>query len=226
MAYECYTYCGFAYLPSLPWQNFVPPEFPPIQRIFQLGVFEFGTLAATYIMACVAVVLAMILLYATRHNVERNLIVIQVFFDILSFVILKKLTSVFACTGADVYILDYSGANTTSIQFCSLNSTRMGSDETTWCMDVDPEAECYTADHFWYTVPTMTLLIVPYFILALHLQSTSQEKQSVAIIDPLYARVSFQLKFFLAVLVSCFGQCNRWGRWLCSCNLIGFFKLP
>lgn len=32
--------------------------------------------------------------------------------------------------------------------------------------------------------------------------------RSVVIIDPLYARVSFQLKFLLAVLVSAFGQCH------------------
>ena len=50
MAYECFTFCGFAYLPSLPWQNFVPPNLE-VQRIFQLGVFDIGELAVTYSLA-------------------------------------------------------------------------------------------------------------------------------------------------------------------------------
>ena len=92
IAYECYTYCSLAYLPAMPWQDVVrvPPGWPHPQLVVSLGVFELDLLAAElhdllFVGACAALALSWLLLLWARGNTASTALVVQVFFDTLSF---------------------------------------------------------------------------------------------------------------------------------------------
>jgi hypothetical protein len=80
----------------------VPPSVPHPQKFMLAGFLNFGdvnTQKWTFIGAAAMVVLSFVLLGVTKWRKEtaHELLVITVFFDLLAFPLLKKLTSVFSC---------------------------------------------------------------------------------------------------------------------------------
>lgn len=74
------------------------------------------------------------------------------------------------------------------------------------CMDNDPSTQCWESKHLYYVLVAM-LLLIPYYLITLHMQLESQKRQSVVIIDGVWTVVSLQIKFMLAVIASAFGDC-------------------
>lgn len=77
------------------------------------------------------------MLVLTRDNIAHRLLVIQVFFDLLSFPVLTKMTSVFWCTAADVASSAASSDGSQRL-FCDLGTTVPIANAQ--CMDNDPTA--------------------------------------------------------------------------------------
>ena len=205
VASECYNYCGFSFFPALPWKAMVvPPKVPHPQAVMLAGFFDFGTGTVqrwTFFSSAAMVVLSFVLLGLTRKNLARQLLVIQIFFDLLSFPLLKKLSSVFSCTSAAVYMEDEDAANGTMALFCDGHIP-----PDAQCLDHDPSMQCWGDDHRVYIAAVMVLLL-PYYAATLHLQASAQARQSVVKIDGGWTVVSGQFKFMLAIIASSFGGC-------------------
>ena len=108
------------------------------------------------------VALSFVLVYLTRSNTARNLLVIQVFFELLSFPVLKRLTSVFSCTSTEVWV--------DGERFCQLPNTTA---EGAQCMDNDPSVQCWEPTHLSYVLVVM-ILLPPYYLATLNLQLAAQ----------------------------------------------------
>jgi hypothetical protein len=76
-------------------------------RCAQADPFDLGPVnihGLVFIFACATVVVAPFFLYATRgvENRSSHFLVVQIFFEILSFPVLKRLLAQFSCTGETV----------------------------------------------------------------------------------------------------------------------------
>eukprot|EP01045_Picozoa_sp_COSAG04_P021496 COSAG04_NODE_2320_length_4340_cov_3.244046_1_plen_369_part_00 len=95
----------------------VPPDFPHPQTIMMAGFFEFEDIDKQFWSFCACVLTAFLafVLYILssrrirfgtweigRENTARNLLVVEILFGVLSFPLIKKLTSVFSCTSTSV----------------------------------------------------------------------------------------------------------------------------
>ena len=98
----CHRYCGLSFLPALPWKKVVVPAYIPRLDVLVLGgLFSFENemwQRATVWIACAVVFMMPVVFYIVRKDVGNYLIATQVCFDVLSFPIINKMTSVFACT--------------------------------------------------------------------------------------------------------------------------------
>jgi hypothetical protein len=207
---ECYNYCGFSYFPALPWRAMaVPPKVPHPQMMMLAGFFYFDDVDThfwIFLGASVMVVLSFVLLGLTVwfNKPQRQDLVVQIFFDLLSFPLIKQLCSVFSCTSASVWIesKDKLSGTIEVVRFCDTGTVSMDMQ----CMDSDPSLQCWESQHRSYIVAVLTLL-VPYYVAALELQRSAQARQTVVRIDGGWLVVTIQSKFLLAVIASSFGEC-------------------
>ena len=169
VANECYNYCGFSFFPALPWKAMVvPAELPHPQMVMLAGFLEFGdtnTHFWVFLGAELCVVLSFLLLLLARNNMGHKLLVIQVFFDLLSFPLMKRLTSVFSCTSASIWAENEAGILQ---RVCDSSIADNGQ-----CMDNDASVQCWENAHLGYTCTVMVVL-VPYYLATLHLQTVAQ----------------------------------------------------
>ena len=207
---ECYNYCGFSYFPALPWKAMVvPPEVPHPQIVMLAGFFYFDDVDThfwIFLGASVTVVLSFVLLGLTLYfdKPQRQDLVVQIFFDLLSFPLIKQLSGVFSCTSASVWIegKDKLSGTIEAARFCDTGTVSMDMQ----CMDNDPSVQCWGGQHRSYIVAVLALL-VPYYVAALELQRSAQARQTVVKIDGGWLVVTMQSKFLLAVIASSFGEC-------------------
>lgn len=202
---ECYNYCGFSFFPALPWKAMeVPPYIPHPQAVMLAGLFQFGDVDVqhwSFLAAALTVVVSFALLGVTNafNDRQKHLLVIQVCFDLLAAPLSAKLSSVFSCTGSDVEIVN---ATNLPERFCDVDTISPGAQ----CMDNNPSVKCWGGEHRAY-ICLVILLLVPYYMATLELQSAAQARQSVCKIDGGWSVVSTQSKFMLAFVASSFGSC-------------------
>eukprot|EP01043_Picozoa_sp_COSAG02_P002171 COSAG02_NODE_49_length_45106_cov_298.436177_28_plen_339_part_00 len=183
----------------------VPPHVPNPTKVMMAGLLEFGNVDINFwafVGSTALVVLAFAMLYLTRspEDIGRNLLITQVFFDLMGFPLVKKLTSVFSCTSALIWEKDEGVTK----RFCDLPGEAQSEAQ---CMDNDPSTACWGSEHLQYVAGVMVLL-VPYYLATLHLQLVAQKRQSVVAVDGMWTVVASQTKFFLAVVASAFGDCH------------------
>lgn len=198
--YEGFVYSGFAFFPALPWEQVkVPPQLPEESlKAFRLGILELDGQSAHYAIfagAALLVPFSFWLLYWSRNNTERYLLVSDFFFSAMTFVVVKRMTDVFSCTAKDAIRL-IDGVPTS---LCADN-IRVS------CMDSVPAIECWERTHYVHILCAMGALTL-YYPVSLWLRTESQSKSSVIVVDGMFSIVAFQIKMFLAVLASLFGDC-------------------
>ena len=182
-----------------------------------VGFFEFGDVDTnfwTFVGSGCIILLGFVLKYIYKNpkDISHDLLVTQVFFDILGFPLIKKLTSVFSCTSTLIWEEDEGVAK----RFCKLPRDDLNA--MVECMDNDPSTKCWGAQHLTYVVAVM-ILLVPYYLATLHLQLDALKRQSVIAIDGMWAVVASQTKFFLAVVASSYGDCHPLMCATSSCTL-------
>ena len=145
-------------------------------------------------------VLGFIQLGALSKSPSKWFLVVQVFFELLSFPLIKTLTGVFSCTSGTHWLDDDdTGA---SSRFCDASIS-----EDAHCMDADPSVTCWTSTEHRVYLLSVVVLLVPYYLACLQLQVTGRARQSIVAIDGAWSDVSTQSKFMLAVIASSFGGC-------------------
>eukprot|EP01043_Picozoa_sp_COSAG02_P028713 COSAG02_NODE_1753_length_11053_cov_5.509129_7_plen_903_part_00 len=210
---ECYGYCGFSFFPAVPWAAVeVPPGVPQPAVVFMAGFIEFGMDATLQFFGAVCVVL---LGFGLLRLGKEDSIAVQVFFEILSFPLLTKLASVFSCTsGARWMKEEDEQGRIAAYRFCDeagvkyppgklASGTYITSPQ---CMTNDPTISCWHSEHAMYVTIAMVLLPLYYIAILTH-QGRSQARQSVLIIDGMWAVGANQSKFLLALLSSMIGTC-------------------
>ena len=184
-----------------------------VQSLMLAGFFELDydqplSHRIVFMSSCGVIVVGFLMLFLTRHDVERNLFVIQIFFDIMAFVIIKKFTGALACTNSeDSWAYNTTGAATQSCQLDGYGDAPIGSQ----CMDEVPSLLCWQSQEhlLWYVLPLMVFL-APYYLACIELQSKSQAKNSIVVIDQVCGIVNFQSKLILAFIASSMGTCYPW----------------
>eukprot|EP01044_Picomonas_judraskeda_P018697 COSAG03_NODE_3771_length_1837_cov_1.338895_3_plen_199_part_00 len=171
------------------------------------GFFEFeGLTSATakVVFAVFAVVLGFVL-YATsikENNMPMRFKVVQIFFEALSFPLIKTLSAVFSCTSGEIFMkTDAGGAE----RFCGAS---VAYDEQ--CMDTDPDVACWSSGSHRNFMLLAMLVLVPYYAACLQFQAEAFSRSSVAPIDGTWNIVATQSKFMLAIIASSFGGCAIW----------------
>ena len=180
----------------------LPPSVPSPQNVMLAGFFDFGDVDKNFwavLGASALVVVGFVLLGLTRNKPTYRFLVIQAFFELLSFPLIKKLTAVLSCTSAKVWKQDGSGR---ALRFCGENVTSDGQ-----CMDNNPEVECWTSDEHRGYLVVVIVLLVPYYLACLKLQATGFKRQSVVAVDGAWAVIVAQSKFVLGIIASSFGDC-------------------
>ena len=202
---ECYNYCGFSFFPALPWKAMeVPPSVPHPQAVMLAGFLDFGdfnTRLWTFVGASATVLLGFVLFAWKRNVAGTKFLIVQVFFEMLSFPLIKTLTGVFSCTSAEIWTEREDGHGATSL-FCN-EAVPDGAQ----CMDTAPAVVCWTSgEHHGYLATTIVLL-VPYYLACLWMQLESNKTQSVVVINGSWSIVVTQCKFVLGIIASSFGGC-------------------
>ena len=223
----------------------VPNNVPHPQTVMLAGLVEFEeepTWAPdlnywTFVGAAVVVPLSFASLFWTSGfqtcwclrrppNPPKQALVTQICFDLLAFPLIKKLTSVFSCTSVDVWqeiaeddLTDdqaYFGCRSLEglVVKCTRRFCETPDGVEGQCMDNDPEVQCWGGEHRSYLF-FVFFLLVPYYVACLHMQATSQARQSVVKIDGGWSVVSTQTKFMLAIIASTFGGCYPIGMVVC-----------
>jgi hypothetical protein len=207
VAFECYNYCGFSFFPALPWKAVPVPEESPVrpEDVMLYGYLSFDAPAlkfGVFFTVCGVVMFAPVALYLTRNNTEQFLIVVQIFFEVGSFPIITQLVNVFSCTGVKVgrdlgYGLE---------QVCQIPEGQLWGEDAQ-CMDAIPTVMCWSGEHFTNFLLPVMVLLAPYYVGCLHLQTITQSKMSVVALDGVSFIVAFQVKVILAVVQATLGDC-------------------
>ena len=194
---------------AVPWaQMEVPENIPHPQTVMMIGFFEFGDISVhkiTFWISCAMILLGVIMVYRTRNDVAKNLLMIQIFFEIGAFPIIKTMTAALTCTSMDKWAYTRQGA----LRSCQLGGYDMV-EPGSQCMDEAPNVLCWEDEHLLLYVAPVMVFLAPYYSACIHLQSKSQAKQSIVIIDQVCGIVSFQFKFILAFIASSVGDCYPW----------------
>ena len=211
---ECYNYMGFSFFPAVPWSSMkVPGNVPDPQQVMMLGFFQFGDISVHNIsvhqlmfwISCAMILLGFFAFHKTRNDVGKNLLVIQLFFELAAFPIIKKMTGALTCTSMFKWVFTRQG----SLRSCQLEHydyVEPGSQ----CMDEAPNVVCWGEEHLLLYVAPVMIVLAPYYIACVDFQSSSQAKQSIVVIDRVCGIVSFQFKFMLAFIASAMGDCYPW----------------
>ena len=196
--YEGFTYCSFSFFPAFPWKSVkMPPYVPRVETVFLYGILEYDVTGPAFFTAVAFVPLSFLLLHLCWHHTGKKMLLIEFAYAAVTFPIMKQFVDVFSCTGASR--TTYTQGE--MVAACHADIPREGS-----CMDVHPDVECWTPEHFVYIIPVM-YVFVPYYIVSLVLRTATQAKSSAVIVDGISAIVAFQLKLVLAVVASGFGEC-------------------
>ena len=142
-------YCGFAFFPAVPWKAVVVPKFVPNpESLAKVGFFEVEFAIGgndRFFGGVLAVLLAFGALHYTRNKTKHFLLVVQVFFDILSFPLIKTLASVMACTSNTKWVSEPAPVH----RFCQdsgvnfPDSTNEAIESDPQCMDNNPGVSCW-----------------------------------------------------------------------------------
>ena len=129
-----------------------------------------------YTAACCIVGLLPFILWRMRSNMGRNLLAVQIYFDLLQFPITTKLSSVFACTSfaeePDVCDLKNKTVFTGKVgESVSVQTTPV--DPNAYCMDAYPHVQCWTTEHMYLCQYSLVLMPL-YYVLSLHLRTIAQ----------------------------------------------------
>ena len=203
---ECYNYCGFSFFPALPWRAMqTPPSVPHPQAIMLAGFLDFGDLDTRFwifVGAAATVMLGFILLALQRDNPSRRFLITQVFFELLSFPLIKTLTGVFSCTSAGIWAEPEFGTQRGATLVCEETVP-----DGAQCMDMSHAVVCWTSGTHHGYLATVVVLLVPYYMACLHLQLAANRAQSAVSIDGTWSITVTQCKFMLAIIASSFGDC-------------------
>lgn len=167
------------------------------------GFFEFEALSSSFTKVVFAIAAAMLGLFLyrraiTTNNMPMKFKVVQVFFEALSFPLIKTFSAVFSCTSGDVFVQTEVGME----RFCGAS---VGHDEQ--CMDTDPNLACWTSTSHRTFMLVAMFALAPYYVACLQFQAESFARSSVAPIDGTWNIVATQSKFMLAIIASTFGGC-------------------
>ena len=172
------------------------------------GFFEFEGLSSATSKVAFAVfgVVLGFVLYATsikENNMPMRFKVVQIFFEALSFPLIKTLSAVFSCTSGEIFIQTNAGVE----RFCGAS---VAYDEQ--CMDTDPDLACWSSDSHRNFMLVAMLFLVPYYAACLQFQAEAFSRSSVAPVDGTWNIVATQSKFMLAIIASSFGGCAIWSH--------------
>lgn len=160
------------------------------------------------VVACCLVLFSVLLLLlnSRRKNQHYHVLIINIFFDLLTFPMFCKLNSAFACTSADILSFDNGASISTNYtRVCDLPN--LSQDDARQCMDALPHVQCWTAEHMNYYVLPVIFGSTLYYLAVLHLQTKSSMQQSIVIMDGCSRVFSVQGKLLLAVVSIGFGRC-------------------
>ena len=105
----------------------------------------------SFVSACCVVALSAVMLALTRGDEgsrpARRMKVVLLFFELLSFPLIKQLTSVFSCTSTEIWM--------EGEPVCKLATNMTDAQQ---CMDIDPTVACWGGAHLLYLGFTMLLL--------------------------------------------------------------------
>ena len=91
------------------------------------------------------------------------------------------------------------------------------------CMDIIPSIACWSPGHFLFVLPTLVLLL-PFCVGIIHLQVEYQPGSQSVVEDKLGLIAAFLVKFLLALVSSCLGDCYPFvivlTTELCVCALL------
>ena len=73
-------------------------------------------------------------------------------------------------------------------------------------MDTSANVACWSNEHMTYVTASI-LVLAPYYMTAIIAKFITQGQAATVLEDRVHLVVSFQFKFFLAVVASMFGQC-------------------
>eukprot|EP01043_Picozoa_sp_COSAG02_P028375 COSAG02_NODE_1717_length_11210_cov_6.149401_2_plen_1527_part_00 len=163
VAIECYNYAGCAFVPAVPWQAVTEPlGLPSVSSIMLAGFFEqpvsesigdseasatLGLMYWTFVAALVVVPVAFVLLFLTWADKAQNLVVILVCFDLLSFPLMKRLTSVLTCTSDSIWVFKVSSGGRMISNAAALADWSSSADEQQCCGGGAINYSCAVADY-------------------------------------------------------------------------------
>ena len=157
------------------------------------GFLDFGGLDTRFwifVGAAATVMLGFILLVLQRDNPSRRFLITQVFFELLSFPLIKTLTGVFSCTSADIWAEPDFGTRRGATLVCE-EAVPDGAQ----CMDMSHTVVCWTSGTHHGYLATVVVLLVPYYMACLHLQLAANRAQSAVSIDGTWSITVTQCKF-------------------------------
>jgi hypothetical protein len=162
------------------------------------AIFEgvFDAKFELFLLACGVVMLAPLAFFMAERcsaTYSLRLVATSVFFDMLSFTIIKQMLGVFACTRSDLW----HGNE----KLCEVES---GS-----CMDMFPEQSCFSNFHMPFIFTSMVCLTF-YYLAAMHYNCVFLQMQSVVLTDEKFAVLSMQFRVIMAYLASSIGTCYPW----------------
>ena len=140
--------------------------------------------------------------WVAAQQSARRLLITQVFFELLSFPLIKTLTGVFSCTSAGIWAEPDFGTQRGATLVCEETVP-----DGAQCMDMSHAVVCWTSGTHHGYLATVVVLLVPYYMACLHLQLAANRAQSAVSIDGTWSITVTQCKFMLAIIASSFGDC-------------------
>ena len=161
VAIECLNYTSCSFVPAVPWEAVTAPLGLPSFSSIMLASFleqaatdsvgDSEAAAAspghrhwTFLAALVAVLLGFVLVFLSRGDKGNYLVAILVWFDLLTFPLLKRITSILACTSDSVWVFKtppFTLSNTAALVQWSLSA-----EEQQCCGDSVLNRSCSVAD--------------------------------------------------------------------------------
>eukprot|EP01047_Picozoa_sp_COSAG01_P022450 COSAG01_NODE_1332_length_10695_cov_19.161854_5_plen_154_part_00 len=152
----------------------MPAPWPRLEIVMRAGLLEFSGPSmrhGIFFVSATLVAIGFALLQYTRHYQRETrdvLLVVQVFFDLLTFPLFTQLSSVFSCVPASASSGE-DGDGELSILFCDESSVPVDGA----CMRMRPDVACWGTGHHVYAAAALALLS-SYYLAALYLQAWAQ----------------------------------------------------
>ena len=163
VAIECLNYAGCSFVPAVPWGAVTAPlGLPSFSSIMLASFFEqaatdsIGDSEAaaaspghrhwTFQAALAAVPLGFVLVFLSRGDKGHYLVAILICFDLLTFPLLKRITSVLACTPDSVWVFETPPGGRMLSNTAALVQWSMSAEEQQCCGDGVLHRSCSVAD--------------------------------------------------------------------------------